>query len=44
MNHRRGSVSRRLLRLGFYGLILCAAAAAYAQLPDIRRYLKAKSM
>lgn len=37
-------VSRGLLRLVFYGLILGAAAAAYTQLPDIRRYLNAKAM
>jgi hypothetical protein len=40
----RVCISRRLLRLGFYGLILGAAAGAYTQLPDIRRYLNAKSM
>lgn len=39
----RGSGSR-LPRLIFYGLILGAVAAAYTQLPDIRRYLNAKSM
>ena len=37
-------VSRGLLRLGFYALILGAAVAAYTQLPDIRRYLNAKAM
>lgn len=42
--NNRGSGSRALLRLAFYGLILGGAAAAYTQLPDIRRYLNAKSM
>lgn len=33
-----------LLKLGFYGLLLGAAAAAYAQMPEIRRYLKMRNM
>jgi hypothetical protein len=33
-----------LLRLGFYGLLLGAAAATYVQLPEIRRYLKMRAM
>jgi hypothetical protein len=33
-----------LLRLGFYALILGAAAATVVQLPEIRRYLNMRSM
>lgn len=33
-----------LLKLGFYGLLLGAAAATYVQLPEIRRYLNMRAM
>jgi hypothetical protein len=33
-----------LLRLGFYALVLGAAAATYVQLPELRRYLKMRTM
>ncbi len=33
-----------LLRLGFYGLLVGAAAATYVQMPEIRRYLKMRAM
>jgi len=44
----RISGNRGLLRLGFYGLILGVVGGAgyvmYTQLPDLRRYLKIRSM
>jgi hypothetical protein len=44
MKGKKTSGNRRLLSLGFFGLILGAVAVTATQWPEIQRYIKIRSM
>ncbi len=44
MKGKKTSGKRRLLSLGFFGLILGAVAVTATQWPEIQRYMKIRSM
>ena len=44
MKGKKTSGNRRLLSLGFFGLILGTVAVTATQWPEIQRYMKIRSM